>query len=325
MRLTDIINSDNKISGPYSGMTAGGTTFPDIYTLTDARHDMSILDLPDSESTLVLGVDGHGEPITVDLNAESPHILMSAGTGGGKSATMRALAMQALAKGHIVIILDIKRHSHMWAERLPNVLYARDLREIGNALIAAGEECRLRNHEAECWLRAQNEIGNWDVSITDAPMIKQRFVILYEEMNSTHNDLEKATRRRFRNSDEYTALDGFRDVVNMGRAAKMHMLCVGQGMDAKTMGGTAIRNNFADRILVHHNKDVWSMLAYDCGLPLAAPEERGRGYICRNGKARKIQLLYVTEREAHEFVLNALPKALTAAPTASHPRPGLPA
>lgn len=330
MALSDLFNPEKKITGPYDGLSSGAdqVNFPDVYTLHHAMRDAMVLDMgPD---TLILGVDGTGQPITVDLTADNPHIMISAGTGGGKSATLRALAAQCLVKGYQVIILDIKRHSHMWAENLPNVYIARSVREVGNALHDVGEGVHLRNQEAEQWLRARREAGDWDSTIADAP-IGRRTVVIYEEMNSTHEELATMTREMFKNSTEFTGIQGFKDGLNLGRAAKVHFMCVGQYMNGSAMGknaqeGTALRENFGTRLLISFSDRAWKMLAWDCGMPKAAPTQPGRGYLCRGGKARMVQLLYVTEREAHEWVKASMPRELTAAPhSVSDQYPNLPA
>ena len=285
------------ISGPYSGLSgdADSINFPAIYGMADAFDAFTF-----DDSRVVIGVDGTGETVTADFSGESPHIMCSASTGAGKSATLRAIAAQCLAKGWQVIILDIKQHSHMWADGLPNVHIARTLPEIGNALAIAGQETHKRNSVALEWMRAEHAKGNYGANVEDAP-VGPRTVVIFEEMNSTFEELRNLTRQMFRNVQVYDALSGFKDAVNMGRAAKIHFVCVGQYMEARVMGGAGIRANFATRILIRHDKNAWNMLAWDCGYPKAAPEENGRAYMCRSGKARMIQLLYVTEREARTF------------------------
>ncbi len=319
MNLDDLFTTDAKITGPYSGLASGADTsrFPDSYSLADALSDARALNLP--THSLVLGVDGVSNPQIVDLAGDNPHLMCSAGTGGGKSVLLRSMGVQALLKGYRVIILDVKRHSHMWAENLPGVLIARSIGEIANALSLVGQETHHRNHIAETWIRAQREAGNWDADISDAP-VGPRTIVLYEEMNSTHAEVVAMTREKFRNSNDYNAVQGFKDTANLGRAAQMHLMCVGQYMSGSSMGknasdGTAIRANFSTRILINHDPSAWNMLARDCGFPHAAPVEKGRGYLCRNGKARMTQFVHVSEREAHERVASTLPRALPAAGT----------
>src|SRR5690606_10107784 len=102
----------------------------------------------------------------------------------------------------------------------------------------------------------------------------------------------------------YDAMDGLRDVAFMGRAAKVHLIAVGQYMDARTMGGD-IRECFSTRILIKYTKQTWTMLAYDCGVPQAAPEQKGRGMVCRGGKARETQFLFMTDQEAASLAATA--------------------
>lgn len=331
MSLSKLFDDPESVKSAYDGLSSGAdnNNFPTLYTLSDAMQDMRVKDIADDE--LIMGVDGNGDPLTVDLSGDNPHVMVSAGTGGCKSSTLRAMGVQALLKGYQVVILDIKRHSHMWAENLPDVHIARNVQEVCKALQLLGEETHMRNRAAEAWIRAQHEMGNWDVTITDAPVGK-RTVVLYEEMNSTHSEVVSLTKERFKNSGEYEAVQGFKDSINLGRAVKIHFLCVGQYMNGAAMGknateGTALRENFSTRVLSNYSPNAWNMLAWDCGYPLSAPPEKGRGYMIRNGKAMMIQLMWVTEQEAHETVAAMRPKAITAGPSAPvsapSPTPGI--
>jgi DNA segregation ATPase FtsK/SpoIIIE-like protein len=303
MEFSDLFGQGPVTAGPYSGLSSDADTthFPEIFGMRDA---IDAFTWEETDTDVVLGVDGTGNSVTADFNAESPHIMCSASTGAGKSAILRGIAAQCLAKGWRVIILDIKQHSHMWAENLPNVHIARTLPEIGNALALAGQETHSRNRAALDWMRIQHAAGNYDADVNDAP-VGPRTVLIFEEMNSTFEELRELTRRMFRNVQVYDALSGFKDVANMGRQAKMHLVCVGQYMEARVMGGAGIRANFSTRILIRHDKNAWQMLAWDCGFPKAAPEQPGRAYMCRNGKARMVQLLYVTPTQARTIVETA--------------------
>lgn len=53
------------------------------------------------ESAPVIGISSAGRIVTVDLDAESPHILVNASTGGGKSVTLRCIACQMLHHGSL--------------------------------------------------------------------------------------------------------------------------------------------------------------------------------------------------------------------------------
>jgi DNA segregation ATPase FtsK/SpoIIIE-like protein len=270
--------------GPYSQLSSPAQTlgFPDVLTFRDS---WTLLNEHSNSTKILLGVDGEGFPITVDLDSDSPHVLVSASTGGGKSVILRSATAQILANGGVATVLDLKRHSHRWAKNLHNVGYAQTLGEIGNALVEIGKEVHRRNKIVE----------DWPGSIETAP-VGPRIVVVFEEMNATMSQLRELTRRI--PAGTYDAIDAFRDILFMGRAAKVHILAVAQFADARTMGGSDIRENFTTRILLNYSKQAWTMLAYDCGIPQAAPEHVGRGMVCRGGKARQTQFLYLTEEEA---------------------------
>ena len=71
------------------------------------------------------------------------------GSGAGKSVTARFFGAQMLYLGAILLILDPKRISHMWARGLPNVAYARDDEELHNALLWLAAEADRRNRVAD--------------------------------------------------------------------------------------------------------------------------------------------------------------------------------
>jgi hypothetical protein len=268
--------------GPYSQMATPSTSlgFPDKLTY-EACEDLIQYA---AESAPMLGVDGTGAPMAVDLDSDSPHVLVSASTGGGKSVLLRGIAAQMMANGAIATFLDVKRHSHRWAKNLPNAGYAATLPEIGNALVELGKEVHRRNEIVE----------NWPGTVESAP-VGPRIVVPFEELNATMSQLKELSRRIPKGT--YGAIDAFRDIAFMGRAAKVHLVAVGQFMDARTMGGD-VRECFSTRILIRYTKNTWTMLAWDCGLPQAAPAEPGRGMVCQGGKARETQFLYLTEEQA---------------------------
>ncbi len=315
--------------GPYSGLSSNADTtqFPEMYSFEHALGDMAISTTDKNDSRYILAVNGQGEPVYIDLTGESPHVLVSAASGAGKSSILRAVAAQALAKGDEVVILDVKQHSQSWAEGLDGVYIATSLVDIGKCMAMAGKKVHERNRLAKEWLFTQRALGNWSVSAEDAP-VGARVVILFEEMNSTLSEIRALSKSAFHNMETYDAWQGLKDTVLMGRAAKFHVIAVGQGMGARAMGGAEILVNFGVRILLQHDKNIWARVAWDCGLPKAAPEETGRGYICHAGKAKMAQFLYMTELEARTYVeqaQEATERALSSTNTQSLVSPAIPA
>ncbi|MEU9115980.1 hypothetical protein AB0D04_30465 [Streptomyces sp. NPDC048483] len=96
------------------------------------------------ESAPVIGIGSGGKVVGVDLDAESPHILVNASTGGGKSVTLRCITCQMLHRGSLAYIIDTKRISHPWTRGLPGVTCCADIADIHDALIRLGMEGRRR-------------------------------------------------------------------------------------------------------------------------------------------------------------------------------------
>lgn len=240
---------------------------------------------------VVLGVAVDDQPVTVNLSTESPHVLVSAPTGAGKSAIARNIAAQRLIKGDMVVFLDIKMHSHRWARDLaPCVHYAKSLPDIGRSLVDLGRELHRRNAIVDAF----------DGDVQDAP-VGPPITVVFEEMNSTLQalrDLEKGLP-----AGSYTGSQAYRDLVFMGRAVKIRLVVFAQLGTYRAMGGSEIVENFAYRILVGYSPQAWKWLAADCGRPRTAPEEKGRGILAAGGKATEVQLVLLEEVDATALVL----------------------
>lgn len=283
-------------TNPYSGLPAPGSGFPSILPLSEATD--YVADCP--ASSVVLGVDSSGTPVTVDLDGESPHVLVSAPTGAGKSAVARSIAVQRLARGDIVVFLDVKRHSHRWARKLaPNVHYAPSIQDIGGALYNLGRELHRRNEVVEAW----------DGPLESAP-VGPRVIVVFEEMNATMRQLRELDRRL--PDGDYRASDGLMDLSFMGRAVKMHLVSFAQLATYRASGGSEIVENYGTKIMIQYSPQAWRYLASDCGRPVTAPAEAGRAIVAAKGKAREVQLLWVPEEDAQPFVTSAIPAQRTA-------------
>lgn len=274
--------------GMYSDLSSptGSLHIPDVVDYDAAKEHM--FGRPENE--IFLGIDGEGSPRYVDLDSDSPHVLINAGTGGGKSTLARGIATQAACSGANVVFLDAKRHSHRWAKNLPGgIHYAQTFSEIGMTLVSIGAELHRRNEIIE----------QWPGSVETAP-VGPRIVVVFEEMNATLGKLRRMTTKgRFTGEGtRYDADDALEDIVFMGRAAKINVVAVTQFASAQAMGGSEIRENFGYRILARYTPQAWNMLASDCGYPQPAPKHIGRGRICHGGTALETQFLYLTEEQA---------------------------
>lgn len=242
----------------------------------------------------VLGLAKLGQVISADLEADSPHILESAGSGGGKSVLARLLIAQFLNRGSLVYILDRKRVSHRWAKHLPGVKYFRDPEEIHSALVALGAEGDRRQR-----LFDDDESAN----------LGPRVLVVVEEINSTTGKLrdiwqEARGKEEPKSSPAVTALG---ELVNMGREVGMHVLVIGQQTTARALGGGEVRESFATRCLTRYSVQTWKML---CGELWPMPKSSsvlGRWQIVALGKATECQVAFLTVQEAQALAMAGCP------------------
>lgn len=264
---------------------SGGGSVPEFVTIDDVPAP--------SGSSVSLGV-GPGGPVTIDLDSESPHILVNAPTNKGKSAVARSVAVQRLALGDLVVVLDRKMHSHRWARGLaPLVHYADDVASIGSALINLGHELRRRNEIVRDFAGPES----------DAP-IGPRIVVIFEETNATLSQLKVADKAM---GGGYGAMDAFSDLMFMGRAVQMHVIGFAQLASYRSGLTADLIENFGTRVMIGYSPQAWRWLASDCGKYRVAPSEVGRGIVCHDGRATETQLVWMPKESAQEYVTAAVP------------------
>lgn len=238
-----------------------------------------------SGTTPLIGLTKRNQPVYLDLEDDSPHILVSAGSGGGKSVLAKAVIAQALRHGDRVVICDRKRMSHKWAKDLPGVEYHRDVADIHKALIELSSEGDRRNR-----LTDHN----------DDPDLGPRIWLVFEEMNVSTGKLRQywdtiRDKTDVKSSPAVTALG---DLVNMGRQVSIHVVAIGQQINANTLGGGSIRESFGIRCLTRYSMNSWKMLCPEV-MPMPRKSKiRGRWQIVTNGEAVDTQVVFMSDEEA---------------------------
>ncbi|MFG3072153.1 helicase HerA domain-containing protein [[Kitasatospora] papulosa] len=248
-----------------------------------------------AESAPLIGIGPKDVRVSVDLDAESPHILVSASTGGGKSVITRTMAAQMLHNGAQAVFLDFKRHSHKWARGLPNVAYCRDIGDIHDALVYLGTEGHRRNIVVDDW---EGE--------GDAP-VGPRMAIILEEANATVSKLKRywAASRKAKGDEfgpadpkESPAIDALREILFMGRAVRMHVFLVAQSATAAALGGPEVRECFATRILARYTRNAWNMLVPEVQPVPRSTRHIGRAQVVLGGVAHETQVVFYSDSEA---------------------------
>ncbi|GAA0898097.1 MULTISPECIES: pRL2-11 [Streptomyces violaceusniger group] len=280
------------------------------------------------ESAPLIGLGANKKKVSVDLDHDSPHVLISAGTGGGKSTILRCICCQFIHHGALAYVLDYKRISHTWARDVPGVTYCRDIAEIHDALIQLVQEGRRR-------IRLAEQLGD-DVLEKEPWRVGPRLVILLEEVNATMAQLKRYWQRIRESGDPKVspAIDALAEILFMGRAVRLHVLLVAQSATARAIGGPEMRENFATRILVRYTLNAWRMLVPEVSPAPAPTRHPGRVQVVLGGRAQETQVLNLSDAEAREWAISGvhtsgeagppLPKPPTPTPT-PEPAPVLPA
>ncbi|WP_367138995.1 MULTISPECIES: pRL2-11 [Streptomyces] len=246
------------------------------------------------ESAPLIGLGRSDKRVSVDLDAESPHVLVSAGTGGGKSVILRTIAAQLIRNGACAFVLDYKRISHPWARGVPGVTYCRDIAEIHEALIDLGVEGRRRTYLAE-------QLGE----DADPAGVGPRLAILLEEVNATMKQLARYWEKTRKGSDPKTspAIDALAEILFMGRQVRLHVLLVAQSATARALGGPEMRENFYTRILARYSQNAWRMLAPEITPAPKSTTHIGRAQVVLGGAPHETQILFMTHTEAHAWAV----------------------
>jgi len=245
-----------------------------------------------------LGLGKRAAPVDVSLHIDSPHLGASFGAGGGKSTTARNIAAQALFKGHIVVFLDIKRISHIWARGLPNVIYADTPELIHEALIWLGTELDRRNEVA---LINESAIYREGSEHEIRGNVGSRIVVVAEELNLTTNRLRRYWLDELQGQGTSPALISLQDVAFAGRQVFMNIVFIGQMLTTRVTGGTSggneARENMGIRMLARYTKNGWRTQAPEHPMPLVS-DVLGRVQVIASGKVRETQITYLTDAEA---------------------------
>jgi hypothetical protein len=240
--------------------------------------------LPEHE--FYLGAGASTTPVVVSLHADSPHIAISAGSGAGKSVLAALVAVQVLARGGEVIILD-RKSSHRWARDHDRVTYATKPAAMHAALVWAGELADQRNSQA------LHEADDWDPG--------HRVLILAEELNGTIGQLRAFWDDTRTGGDPKVspALRALGEILYMGRSAKVNVVGVAQMLTARAIGGPESRENFGIRALARYSSNSWRMLA---GIPMPPPSRAlGRWQVVVGGTAQETQVAYLTPSQCRSL------------------------
>jgi hypothetical protein len=253
------------------------------------------------EHLVPIGKTARGEIVRIDVDGDAPHVAYDGSTGAGKSTFLRGVISFLIRHGaEEVIILDPKRISLSKPFRdVPNVRIVRDSADWPAAIAEVKARMQARYQYAE---RQQDE----EAAIAGF----RRLVLVVEEGGSLTDMLRadwKASKGR-EDPPEPPAITDLRHILFQGRQGKVTVVMVLQQGNARDMGGSAVRAQFAARVLVRYGAASWRMLVGTAPIP-RAPKHRGRGYVVIGDEDELVQLTNISSDEARQLALEGNPAA----------------
>lgn len=245
------------------------------FSAPDLREQIEAL----PESTALIGISTTGRAIAVDLDAESPHVLVCTASGGGSTTILRSLTAQFLHQGAHALVLDPKRISHLWAKALPTVTHRDNVAGIHDTLVHLASELKRR-------LDLEGDLD-------DVP----RLIVAIDGANTTLRQLARYW-ETFRQKDDpktSPAITALEDALWAGRAARVHVIF--DGRPNATVLGPEAREQFATVILARFTADTWRRLAPIAGPAPKHSTHRGRFHVVQQGAAHETQAVLMTDAE----------------------------
>lgn len=231
-----------------------------------------------------IGLGPGGGIVKFSLHDDSPHMAISAGSGAGKSVLAQNVAVQALARGGTVVILD-RKGSHRWAIGVDRVDYCTRPAQMHEALLRLAKLADERNS------LAFHEDEDWDPG--------PRTWVICEELNATIGQLTNywAATRDKSDPKKSPAVAALADLLFMGRSAKVNVVAIAQMLTARAIGGPEARENFGIRFLARYTVNAWKMLVPEAAMPRAS-RVLGRWQMVVGGVATEVQVAFLTAAQA---------------------------
>lgn len=239
---------------------------------------------------IITGIGRRNTSVPISLDKDSAHIALSIGPGGGKSRAARAMAIQVLFKGGLVVVLNAKKSDYNWTRGLPNVCHAK---KIGDSLDPIADMLLWLNTERMRREDIADAEGDIEDQLPDHVNVGPRIFIIFEEMNLTVPYLKL---------DYPEAFMALGDLNFAGRSSRMNMVAIAQRYSAKAAGGGDVRAAVNAKILGRYDKDAWLMLAK--AFPMPPPNMTpGRVQVVTD-EVHEVQMPKVGGQEAHDFALS---------------------
>jgi hypothetical protein len=257
------------------------------------------------EDELLLGIGRDEELVIASLDTDSPHVAISAGTGGTKSNLAGWLLLQVLLRGGLV--LDAKRRlSYPWIlkdmnrnlSQLPNIAYAWTTAQLHEGMVWLSDELDRRGDVAFAGMDTEG-----DVHASVGP----RQLTVAEELNLAVPRLKMhwAQSKNPGDPPKSPALTGLGEDAFAGREVRKHLVLVGQALTAEVTGSkdSSVRSQCGIKLLARYELPTWRMMCGDVPMP-SSPTEKGRYQAVTASGVREVQTPRLERVRARQMVLD---------------------
>jgi hypothetical protein len=255
---------------------------------------------------LLLGVGKNEELITASMVTDSPHVAITAGTGGTKSNMGGWLLFQMLRLGAIGVVFDAKRRlSYPWILKdgnrdlvqLPNMGYAYTVSQLHDGMAWLSDELDRRGDVAFAGMDTRGKVH----ANVGAP-----FVGLAEELNLAVPRLRMyhQENRPSGSSARSPAFTGLGETAFAGRQVRMHLILIGQMLTAEVTGSkdSSVRSQCGIKLLTRYELALWKMMCGDVPMP-PSPTQVGRFQAVTASGVKEVQTPELDPVMARELVL----------------------
>jgi hypothetical protein len=266
---------------------------------------------------MILGLEAGRDVTSINLDSEEPHFAFGGTTGSGKSEFGKNSAAQFLYHGGILIILDTKLVSHMWADGLPNVSYARTPDEIHDVMMWLSWD----QYDASGVVVKPSELTRRKQVLLAArrggvkPELGPPLLILAEERNATGRVLKRHWRRTGGRGGA-PALEAIDETGETGRQLEVHVLHIAQRLSAKASSSDGSRDameNIGAIVTKDPKEATWKLIADGYAQPPKSGH-KGRYQLIRSDGVSEFQgVLYDQDPDRADAIARKLAMSGTVA------------
>lgn len=245
--------------------------------------------LPSSQ--IFYGKDEMHNKIVIDLDADTPHVLLSMGTGAGKSATLMLMITQLIAKPDIerIIIIDPKRRSLNIFAKVEGIWIYRDASTWEEAIDFFYDEMERRKNDGD------------DEADEDHEVKYPRWVLVLEELN-TFAELSKQYWDEIRPKGSNKTPPWIKKIALIlfqSRQFNMNIIADGQEVTAETVGSNAARSQFGFKALSRFSPQVYKQLTGG-SKPPKVRNVIGRHLLIHYGNEKQVQAVFMSKKEVRK-------------------------